>query len=261
MFESVEEVIHQAAVIQKHKSRNQRSLFSTEETMQIVIPAEYMVRDEWTEREIIKYEKEITGLYITFNPLEKYREEITKISNTSISKIEAGEFENEAVKLGGVITDYAQRKSKKGAFYGELFFQDLSGRMKVLAFKDTWAQLKDSILEDHPYYLEARLPDNGDASPNLYLEQLTDLEEFLKKKARKILIKLSYDQLTDHFNEELKGRLRRNKDSVPYLIMIKSSDGKRVFVGSDAGEGIKATLSMKKDIEALTGEDTVEILF
>jgi hypothetical protein len=43
--------------------------------------------------------------------------------------------------------------------------------------------------------------------------------------------------------------------------MIKSSDGKRVFVGSDAGEGIKATLSMKKDIEALTGEDSVEILF
>ncbi len=261
MFESVEEVIHQAAVIQKHKARNQRSLFSTQETMQIIIPAEYLARDEWTEREIIKYEKEIAGLYITFNPLEKYREEITKISNTSISKIEAGEFENEAVKLGGVITDYVQRKSKKGAFYGELFFQDLTGRMKVLAFKDTWAQLKDYLKEDYPYYLEGRLPDNGDASPNLYLEQLTDLEEFLKKKARKILIKLNYDQLTDTFNEQLKERLRNNKDSVPYLIMIKSSDGKRVFVGSDAGEGIKATLSMKRDIEELTGEDTVEIMF
>ncbi|HLP62404.1 MAG TPA: DNA polymerase III subunit alpha [Candidatus Deferrimicrobium sp.] len=261
MFESVEDVIHQAGVLQKHKARNQRSLFASGDTMGIVISPEYLVKDEWTEREIIKYEKEITGMYITHNPLEKYREEITKVSNTSISKIEEGEFNNEIVKLGGVITDYAQRKSKKGAFYGELFFQDLTGRMKILAFKDTWAQIKDTIKEDYPYYLEGRLPDNGDSSPNIYLEQLTDLEDFLKKKARKIVIKLNYDQLDECFNENLKERLTRNMDTVPYLIMIKRADGKRVLVSSNAGEGIKATLSMKKDIEELTGEDTVEILF
>ncbi|MCU0287292.1 MAG: DNA polymerase III subunit alpha, partial [Acidobacteria bacterium] len=261
MFESVEHVIYQAGVIQKYKSRQQRSLFASGETTNIIIPPEYMVKDEWTEREIIKYEKEITGMYITHNPLEKYREEITKVSNTSIAKIEEGEFKNEVVKLGGVITDYAQRKSKKGVFYGELFFQDLTGRMKILAFKDTWAQIKDTIKEDYPYYLEGRLPDNGDTTPNIYLEQLTDLEDFLKKKARKILIKLNYEQLDDCFNQNLRERLTRNIDSVPYLIMIKRADGKRVFVSSNAGEGIKASLSMKKDIEELTGEDTVEILF
>jgi DNA polymerase-3 subunit alpha len=260
MFESVEEISHQAAVIMKHKSLNQPSLFSNEETLHIVIPNKYLEKEEWSEREIIRHEKEVAGMYITYNPLEKYRDEIQKVSNTSISKIEDGEFKNEFVKLGGVITDHTQRKSKKGVFYGELFFQDLTGRMKVLAFKDKWAQLKEAIKEDHPYYLEGRLPDNGDATPNLYLEQLTDLEEFLKKKARKIIIKVDYNQLNDRFNEELKERLIRNNDAVPYLIMIRSK-GKRVFVRSDAGEGLKPTLSMKKDIEELTGENTVEILF
>jgi DNA polymerase-3 subunit alpha len=261
LYDSVEEVIRQGAVIQKHKSLNQRSLFSSDETMQIVVSNDYLESDEWDEREIIRHEKEIAGMYITYNPLEKYRNEIEKVSNTTIAKIEAGEFGNEVVKLGGVITDYTQRKSKKGAFYGELFFQDLSGRMKVLAFKDKWSQLKEDILADHPYFLEGRLPDSGDANPNIYLEQLVDLEDFLRKSARKVLIKLNYDQLNDQFNEALKQRLDWNSDSVPYLIVIKSADGKRVFVKSDEGEGLNATLSMKKDIEELTGEDTVELLF
>jgi DNA polymerase-3 subunit alpha len=261
MFDSVEEVIKQAAVIQKRKSLNQRSLFSAGETMQIVIQKDHLDRDEWSEREIIKYEKEVAGIYITFNPLEKYRNEIIKVSNTDISKIEAGEFKNEKVKLGGVVTDYAQRKSKKGAFYGELFFEDLSGRMKVLAFKGKWTELKDTIKEDHPDCLEARLPDNGDTNPNLYLERLRDLEDFLKKKARRVVIKLGYDLLNDEFNEGLKARLVRNRDSVPYMIVITNSDGNRVVVRSDEGEGLRATLAMKKDIEELTGENSVEILF
>ena len=261
MFESVEEVIKQAAVIQKRKSLNQRSLFSAGETMQIAIPRDYLDREEWGEREIIKYEKEVAGIYITYNPLEKYRNEIIKVSNTDISKIEAGDFRGEVVKLGGVVTDYGQRKSKKGAFYGELFFEDLSGRMKVLAFKDKWAELKDTIQADHPYFLEARLPDNGDSNPNLYLERLNDLEDFLKKKARRIVIKLAYDQLNDEFDETLKRRLESNRDSVPYMIVITNADGNRVIVSSDEGEGLRATLSMKKDIEELTGENSVEILF
>ena len=261
MLDSVEEVIKQGAVIQKHKSLNQKSLFSSGETSRIVISKKYLESEEWTEREIIKYEKEVAGIYITYSPLEKYRNEIEKVSNTTISKVEAKEFGNEIVKLGGVITDYTQRKSKKGAFYGELFFEDLSGRIKVLAFKDKWAQLKETIKEDHPYFLEGRIPDSGDISPNIYLEHLTDLGEFLKKKARKILIKLDYDQLNDSFNEALRERLNRNRDSVPYLIVITNAEGKQVFVRSDEGEGLKATLSMKKGIEELTSENSVEILF
>ncbi|MCP4219316.1 MAG: DNA polymerase III subunit alpha [bacterium] len=262
MFESVEEVIKQGSVLQKRKGLNQMSLFAQEEdVMGIVIPAEYLEREEWGEREIIKYEKEIAGLYITYNPLEKFMAEIRKVSNTEISKIEAGEFKGEKLKLGGVITDFSQRKSKKGSFYGELFFEDLSGRMKVLAFKDKWTQIKDTLKEDYPYFLEGRLPDNGDSSPNIYLEKLSDLEDFLKKKARRVLIKLDYDQLNDEFNEALRERLTANTGSVPYMIVITNLEGKRVVVKSDDGEGLNANLLMKKDIEALTLANSVEIMF
>jgi DNA polymerase-3 subunit alpha len=261
LFESVEEVLRQGAVIQKHKSLNQKSLFGEDGAAKVAIPNEYLDRDEWEENEIIKYEKEIAGLYITYNPLEKYRDEIEKVSNTDIDSIQAEEFKSDSVRLGGVITGYTQRKSKKGAFYGELYFEDLSGRVKVLVFKDKWLQLRDQIKEDFPYFLEGRLPDNGDTSPNIYLENLTDLESFLKKQARRIIIKLEHSQLNDTFMDSLNRKLYDNRDSVPYMIAIYTEDGFRTTINSGEGQGLRATLSMKKDIEELTGENTVEIRF
>jgi hypothetical protein len=136
----------------------------------------------------------------------------------------------------------------------------LTGRIKVLVFKDKWAQLKEQIKMDFPYFLEGRLPDNGDSTPNIYLENLTDLEASLKKQARKIIIKVNHEQLSDSFMDELMEKLDANKDTVPYLIVIYKN-GYRVTMNSGTGHGLKATLSMKKDIETLTSENTVEILF
>jgi DNA polymerase-3 subunit alpha len=118
LFDSVEEVIKQAGIIQKHQALNQKSLFAEGEAAAVSISKEYLEADEWSEIEIIKHEKEVAGIYITFNPLEKFRDEIIKVSNTDIASIMAGEFKNEIIRIGGVVTEITQKKSKKGAFYG-----------------------------------------------------------------------------------------------------------------------------------------------
>ena len=263
LFESVEKIIRQASYIDRNGSKKQLRLFSEEEGVdQIVIPKDCLDGEEWSESEIIKGEKEITGIYISHNPVEKFANEIRKVSNTSISLILSNEFQGEIVRLGGVITESKQRKSKKGDLYGEFFFEDLSGRIKVLAFKDRWEKLKDNFKLDFPYFLEGRLPDAVDMNPNIYLESLTELEVFLKKKARKVIIKIDYHLLNDAFNAKLLETIERNKDSVPYVIMVRMADGFQTMIGADDVKvGLKPTVLMKKELEKLTGENTVEILF
>lgn len=262
LFDSVEEVIHQAAVLQKHAASKQKSLFASEETTCISIKKEYLQSEEWGESEIIKNEKEVAGIYITFNPLDRFKDEIKKASNTDIATIMAGEFKGETVRLGGVVTDYAQRKSKKGALYGELFFEDLTGRMKVLVFKDKWTQFKDKIRLDFPYFIEGQLPEGDESTtPNIYLENLTELEEHLKKQTKRIVIKLKYDQLTEPFIDELEKKIRDNRSSIPFIVAVYTADNYRVDIKVEADEGLNASLSMKNDIESLVGESSVEILF
>ncbi len=262
LFESVEEVIKNASIIDKNRDENQLSLFSKHENpSHIIIPKRYHEKNEWTENEIIKGEKEITGIYITHNPIEKYRNEIEKVSNINISHIK--ELKGEKIRLGGVITEFKQKKSKKGDFYGELFFEDLTGRIKVLVFnkKNKWNDIKNDIRLDFPYFLQGVLPDNDDTTLNVYLENITELETFLKKKARKIVIKINCNQLTKSFNEKLNNIIKNNKDSIPYIIIIKHENGYKTTIKSSKKEGLKPTVSMKKDIEKLTGKSTVDILY
>ena len=262
LFESVEEVIKQAGIIERNRNQNQMSLFSKDEAHTgIVIPPEILDQPEWNEHMIIQGEKEITGIYISHNPVEKFKKEIRKVSNTTISRIEAHEFRGELVKLGGVITQYKQRKSKKGEFYAELFFEDLTGRIKVLTFKDKWEEFKKTIKLDHPYFLEGRLPQRDDKETNIDLEKIVELESFLRKKARKIVIKLQYRQLSTSFNDKLNYLIEKNRDTVPYLIVVNRSDGYRTIVSSSETQGLKPTLTMKKELESLIGENSVEIIY
>jgi len=262
LFDSVEEIIKQAGILEKRRDKKQLSLFSDEEALTgIVISKEYMERDEWGEAEIIQGEKEMTGIYISHNPLEKYRDEIRKVSNTTIAELESKEFKGEIVRLGGVINEYKQVKSKKGTFYGSISFEGLSGRIKILAFKDKWENLKNVIKLDFPYFVEGRLPVGDEQNASIFLEEITELETALKKKARMILIKVDYERLKPEFNEKLKEKIQANRDSVPYRIVVNRADGYRARIVSESGAGLKATLSMKNDIEELTGKNTVEILF
>jgi DNA polymerase-3 subunit alpha len=258
LFASVGDIIKRSATIEKNRGKNQKNLFS-EEIIDSYIPEEYLKLEDWSESEMIKGEKEIAGIYVTHNPLEKFSSEISKVSNTTILAIQNKEFKGEIIKLGGVVTEFTPRTSKKGDAYGEIFFEDLSGRIKVLCFKDRWAALEKNLHLDVPYFLEGRMPESEET--NIYLESLQELEAMLKKKARKIVITINYDQIDENFNEKLEQKLEKNRDSVPYMIVINHVDSARVVINSEAGQGIRATASMKKDIEKLTGPNSIEILF
>jgi len=264
LYESIGEVLRRAAIVSRNRGRNQRALFA-EPIDDDYIPREFLKLEEWPESEMIKGEKEIAGIYVTHNPLEKFSSEISKVSNTTILAIQNGEFKGEIIKLGGVVTEFARRTSKKGDAYGEIYFEDLTGRIKVLCFKDRWAVLEKELRADLPYFLEGRSHSRGADAENeetsIYLENLQELEGALKKKARKIVITIDYEQIDEGFNDKLKLKLEKNRDSVPYMIVINHPDSARVVINSEPGQGLRATASMKKDIEKLTGPNSIEILF
>ena len=76
-----------------------------------------------------------------------------------------------------------------------------------------------------------------------------------------MVIKVNYTQLNSEFNDKLRNKLAEHADSVPYAVVIYKDDGYRTVIGCPENAGLKATVAMKKDIETLTGDNTVEIIF
>ncbi len=277
LYEGLDELLSIASALGRRENSLQLSLFSEEESPnRLTVPDWIRDMPEWDEQKIIAGEKEVSSMYLSINPVEKYRDDIIKVSNTTISSL--SEFNGDRVRIGGVVTDFKQRKSKKGDMYGEIFFEDLTGRVKVLVFnrkrkggngkngdpaeRQDWDEIRASLKLDHPYILEAQMPQNEDQEVNLYLDHLVDLEAFLRRQARKIVIKVAYERLDDEFCQDLQNRLERNQDGVPYIIVVNRMDGYRTLIGSgQGGRGLLPSLSMKMDLEELTGKSTVEILY
>ncbi len=261
LFASLEDSVQQAVMIAKKKVDAQKSLFGSDFALNKITINPAIVNDpEWSESELIQGEKEIAGMYLTHNPIERFSNEIQKISNTDINHIVSGEFTGEKVKIGGAFTSISQRKSKTGNFYGEMFFEDLSGRIKVLAFKKSWENFRDIVQSDVPYFLEGRLPE-GEEATSIFLEDITPLEEFLHKKARKVFVKMDHKDLTDEFSDKLFKLLEKHEGTTPYKLAIYMPDGKNVSLAETGFKGINPTLLMKKEIEDLTGRNKIEIIY
>jgi hypothetical protein len=67
--------------------------------------------------------------------------------------------------------------------------------------------------------------------------------------------------LTPGFNKKLMERIERNADSVPFEIRVIKDGAYRATITAPEKTGIKSTVSMKRDIEKLTGENSVEIIY
>ena len=277
LFASVEDTIIQAGIIEKNKSSGQRSLFTGELSLhKIIIQNKHKDLDEWTVKEIIKGEKEITGIYISQHPLEKYTKEISKLSNTTISEMSS--FKGKTVKLVGVITEFTQKKSKKGTFYGNLFFEDLTGRQSILVFNNArkpwnkngnqrdekkvlWDEIKQGLEVDTPYYIEGQKSESDNNSPDLYLNKIVNLEDFINMEAKMVVIKIDYAFIDDNLLEKFNDTLADNSGKVPCQIIIIDDNKKHKTVIESDELKIKPDNKTIKAIKKIKGVLSIETIY
>ena len=277
LFSSIEDTIAQAGHIEKNKNSGQRSLFIGENSLNtIIIQKKHTELEEWTEQEIIKGEKEITGIYISQHPLEPYHKEIKKLSNTSISNL--ADFKSKTVKLVGVITEFVQKRSKKGTFYGNIFFEDLTGRQSILVFnntrkpwnkngnqnaekKVTWDEIKLNLEVDTPYYIEGQKSDSDNENPDLYLNKIVKLDDFINKEAKRVFIKVDYSCIDDDFTDKLNETLTNNVGKIPYrIIIIDKIEKHRTIIESDE-DGLRPDNKAIKELNAIKGIVAIETIY
>ncbi len=277
LFSSIEDTIAQAGHIEKNKNSGQRSLFTGENSLNtIIIQKKHTELGEWTEQEIIKGEKEITGIYISQHPLESYHKEIKKLSNTSISNL--ADFKSNTVKLVGVITEFNQKRSKKGTFYGNIFFEDLTGRQSILVFnntrkpwnkngnqnsekKVTWDEIKQNLEVDTPYYIEGQKSDSDNENPDLYLNKIVKLDDFINKEAKRVFIKVDYSCIDDDFTDKLNETLTNNIGKIPYrIIIIDKIEKHKTIIESDE-DGLRPDNKAIKELNAIKGIVAIETIY
>ncbi len=148
----VENVTTQAILlgqsIQKEREAGQTSLFDMEGA-DAALDTSQAKPDlpEWPEEDLLLFEKEMLGLYVTGHPLRRYEVLIRRISTLDLGSLTERK-NGDAVNICGLITEAKKIYSKKNEPMAFLTLETLQGPCEVTVFPRLYTEKKELLVED-----------------------------------------------------------------------------------------------------------------
>ncbi|MBI2988426.1 MAG: DNA polymerase III subunit alpha [Deltaproteobacteria bacterium] len=116
----------------------------------------YPQAEEWSAQQLLAFEKESLGFYITGHPLDKYEASLKKLTSGAIANIREKPAAGE-VKVGGVVTALKLRNTKKGDRYASFQLEDRTGFVEVIVWPDVYRRCMETLVLDDPIVVQGRL--------------------------------------------------------------------------------------------------------
>jgi DNA polymerase-3 subunit alpha len=152
----------------------QMSLFGqhTGITEEITLPN---VTSEFSRREVLNWERELIGLYVSDHPLSPVMDVLTQ-AVTHFSGQLSEVSPTERVRVAGLITRIRTHQTKTGKSMGFVTLEDLQGTVELVIFPRTWEKASQIIEFDKIVLAEGRV-DLESAEPKVLVDTIsTDLK-------------------------------------------------------------------------------------
>ena len=171
----LEKAISEASASQRDSLSGQVGLFddsSMGEALEIPLPD----IDEARQEEMLKWEKETTGFYITGHPLDRYARKLNNLPSIQTLKKGAAR-DKQAVRIGGLLTESKRHTTKKGDTMCFATLEDFTERMEITIFPRTFYQYVNLLVTDMPLVIQGKL-DIEEDSVKLLADRIWSLDEY-----------------------------------------------------------------------------------
>ena len=177
---------------------------------------------EFDKRELLRLEKQSTGIYFSGHPMEEYEKGIKRIApnntaqiNESVTKNENGEYVNtndglkdgDSIVLGCIIESRKNKITRSKSQMAFLSLEDSFGAIEAIVFPKVLAKYSSLLTEGAVILAKGTLSIREDEEPKLLLNSAEPLEEVLKteKKERVLYIRLEseYDDTFERVRSAL----------------------------------------------------------
>jgi DNA polymerase-3 subunit alpha len=161
----------------------------------------------WGPKELLAFEKEALGFYVSGHPLDRYRGDLQRYASATTADFPAGKRSPGDAAIGGIVSQYREMITKKGDKMARFMLEDAEGTLEVIAFPKTFEKVRHVLVSDEPILCSGAVKNEGNAeSPEwkMLLEQAQPLSELRQLKSSRVDIHLNADALTRDQIDELK---------------------------------------------------------
>jgi DNA polymerase-3 subunit alpha len=119
-------------------------------------------------REMLNWERELIGLYISDHPLNEYQATLAKIVSYFSGQLADANHE-EKVRMAGLITGVRPYTTKTGKPMGFAQMEDIQGTVELVLFPKTWEQAKDKLTVGQIVIVEGKV-DQTNTPPKILVD-------------------------------------------------------------------------------------------
>ena len=181
--------------------------------------------EEYEKEQLLAFEKEVLGIYISGHPLEEYeavwKKHITNVTTDFALDEETGEakvVDGEKAVIGGMITGKTVKYTRKNQTMAFITVEDLVGNVEVVVFPKPYEQNRRLLEEDTKVFIQGRVSSEEDKASKLICEKIQSFDEI----SREVWIQFPDKETYAAREKEMYDLLRESDGKDNVVIYVRS---------------------------------------
>lgn len=210
---------------QKDKLNNQCVLFGAAAGADVsAIEEELLPRlDEWPDSELLAYEKEALGFYLSKHPLDAHREVIERYATHQIGKL--GQSRNKSeVTVGGMITAVRHHMTQKGKQMAFVSIEDFTGTTDAVVFPSVYPDVRMLLIPESTVFVQGKV-DTEREPPSILVDKILTSDEARGKLRVSVSTEVLIEETDEGMIRAFREVLLTHRGDDTFFLSFRDADG------------------------------------
>lgn len=258
MLAALDMILETSSRVQKEKARGQLSFFDQglqQNGFKSTVNNFPQIK-EWPEPQLLAFEKDMLGFYISGHPLARYARQLKRFASSSTSNLLQHKDQDE-IKIVGLIAKIKQTTTRaKQEKMAILKLEDLEGIVEALVFPRAFQKVSRYIQPNTVVLVSGTLNLKED-TPKILVNDLLPFDEVYKLISA---MSINLSGVRENIFESLKALLASSRGNIPIYLHLDTPLKSRVQLVVGEGLYVSPNEQLIQDIENLLGENKLSLV-
>jgi DNA polymerase III subunit alpha len=214
---------------------------------------------EWPFDQLLAFEKETLGYYISGHPLNRFAAELARFTTKTLAELITN-GNNTDCKVAGLVTECRTRRTKKGELMAVFKLEDLTGAVETVVFPSLHARVESLLAPDTPILVAGRFEAESESSFKIVSSEIQPLSGIAERNARALCIRAAVARLGPESAEQLHRLFEGNRGETGVELELYHPQNIRVTINSSDFVKVKSSPELIRQIEHICGPGSVQLL-
>jgi DNA polymerase-3 subunit alpha len=256
MMAALDEILEYGQRVQRERNDPQMGLFDTGPAPQTINVPPLPALEEWQEKQLLAFEKESLGFYVTGHPLKRHEEILAKFATVDSITVKE-QADGQAVRIGGMVGPLKIIRTRRGDLMAFVSLEDMHGSVESVVFSTVYASASGLLVEDAAILIEGQVQKDEQAVKVL-ANRIAALAQAEETWTASVHLRLETDGSDRNTLEQLHAILRRHPGECKAYLHLRNAERTETVIALPEQLRVKAGTDLFREVNALLGYSAVE---